>query len=64
MCDGNYVKVLECVKYRDIRIKYIKSYYWRRPSAYKFIQLLSVHNVKELNNIGKYLYIAEKIRNS
>ena len=26
------------------------------------IQLLSVRNVKELNNIGKYLYIAEKIR--
>ena len=69
MCDSNSIEdeyhfILECVKYKDIRIKYIKSYYWRRPSVYKLIQLLSVHNIKELNNIGKYLYIAEKNRNN
>jgi hypothetical protein len=39
-----------------------KKYYYRNPSTFKLIQLLSVRNVKELNNIGKYLYIAEKIR--
>lgn len=69
MCNYNHIEdeyhfILECVKYKDIRMKYIKPYYWRRPSVYKLIQLLSVHNIKELNNIGKYLYIAEKIRNS
>jgi hypothetical protein len=34
------------------------------PSAFKLTQLLSVQNIKELNNLGKYLYVAEKIRNS
>jgi hypothetical protein len=27
-------------------------------------KLLSVQNIKELNNLGKYLYVAEKIHNS
>jgi hypothetical protein len=34
------------------------------PSAFKLTQLLSVQNIKELNNLGKYLYVAEKIHNS
>jgi hypothetical protein len=34
------------------------------PSAFKLTQLLSVQNIKELNNLGKYLYVAEKNRNS
>jgi hypothetical protein len=54
--------ILECERYSDIRCKYIKKYYHRNPSTFKLIQLLSVRNVKELNNIGKYLYITEKIR--
>lgn len=54
--------LLECNKYADIREKYIKQYYWRHPSTYKLIQLLSVQNIKELNNLGKYLKLAEKLR--
>jgi hypothetical protein len=46
----------------DLRRKYIKQYYWRNPSAYKLVTLLSVRNVKELNNFGKYLCLAEKLR--
>ena len=53
---------LECDSYTDIRCEYKKTYYYRNQSTFKLIQLLSVRNVKELNNIGKYLYIAEKIR--
>jgi hypothetical protein len=30
----------------------------------KLTQLLSVQNIKELNNLGKYLYVAETNRNS
>jgi hypothetical protein len=48
----------------EIRGKYIKPYYCINPSAFKLTQLLSVQNVKELNNLGKYLFVAEKIRNS
>jgi hypothetical protein len=46
------------------RRKYIKPYYCINPSAFKLTQLLSVQNIKELNNLGKYLYVAGKIRNS
>ena len=56
--------ILECSKYVEIRRKYIKPYYCINPSAFKLTQLLSVQNIKELNNLGKYLYVAEKIRNS
>lgn len=53
--------VLKCQQYREIRVKYIKKYYWKKPSVYKFIQLLSVQNFKELCNLGKYLHLAFNI---
>jgi hypothetical protein len=56
--------ILECSEYVEIRTKYIKSYYCINPSAFKLTQLLSVQNIKELNNLGKYLYVVKKIRNS
>ena len=56
--------ILECSEYVEIRTKYIKSYYCINPSAFKLTQLLSVQNIKEFNNLGKYLYVAEKIRMS
>ena len=51
-------------KYVEIRRKYIKPYYCINPSAFKLTQLLSVQNIKELNNLGKYLYVTEKFGNS
>jgi hypothetical protein len=42
----------------EIRRKYIKPYYCINPSAFKLTQLLSVQNIKEVNNLGKYLYVA------
>jgi hypothetical protein len=39
-------------------------YYRQMPSCFKLVQLLSVRNIKELNNLGKYLLLAEKIRNA
>lgn len=52
--------VLKCQQYREIRVTYIKKYYWKKP-VYKFIQLLSVQNFKELCNLGKYLHLAFNI---
>ena len=43
--------------YRDLHKKFIKKYYWSNPSVYKFVQLLSENNVRDLCNLGKYLYI-------
>ena len=69
MCNNNVIEdeyhfILECSKYVEIRRKYIKPYYCINPSACKLTQLLSIQNIKELNNLGKYLYVAEQIRNS
>ena len=41
--------ILKCNKYDDMRKKYIKPYYWKKPSSFKLVQLLSVCNIKELN---------------
>ena len=69
MCDKQEVEdeyhfILECDKYNDIKCKYLKSYYYERPSTFKLVQLLSVRNVKELNNLGKYLFANNYFINS
>ena len=43
---------------------YIKKYYWEKASVYKYIQLLSARNFKELCNIGCYLQHAFERRES
>ena len=55
--------ILKCPFYHDIRIKYIKKYYYNRPSVWKLVQLLSVQNLKELYNLGKFLFLSSKRRN-
>ena len=54
--------VLICPQYVDLRKKYIKNYYWNRPSSFKLVQLLSVRNRKELCNLGKYLQSCLSVR--
>ena len=48
--------------FSDIRKKFIKRYYYNRPSVFKACQLLSVKNVKELTNLGKFIFECNKIR--
>jgi hypothetical protein len=69
MCNLNVVEneyhfILHCEKYIDVRRRYLKKYYSQMPSCFKLIQLLSVRNIKELNNLDKYLLLTEKIRNA
>lgn len=61
--EDEYHFVLICPRYQQLRVKYIKMYYWKKPSMYKFIQLLCVNNVKELCNLGKFLHHAFELRN-
>ena len=59
----NYVHfVLKSPAYCDLRQKYIKQYYGRRPSVFKLVQLLSVNTVKELCSLGKFIRDAFKLR--
>lgn len=57
--------ILSCplYMYSNLRECLIKPYYWRKPSVYKLLQLLSTTNVKDLCNLGKYIFRALKHRN-
>ena len=56
--------ILKCPIYNEYRQKFVKRYYRTRPSVFKLTQLLSTNNIKELNNLGKYLYFAYSKRSS
>ena len=56
--------ILKCPIYNEYRQKFVKRYYRTRPSVFKLTQLLSTNNIKELNNLGKYLYFAYNKRSS
>ena len=65
MCNLNVVEdeyhfILQCEKYIDVRRRYLTKYYWQMPSCFKLVQLLSVRNIKELNNLGKYFVTSWK----
>ena len=60
--EDEYHFLLVCPVLSNLRKKYIKNYYSRRPSVFKLLQLLSSNNTKELSNLGKYLCFAQKLR--
>ena len=54
--------VCVCPAYVHIRKKYIKQYYWKRPSMFKLVQLFNTENKKALNGLAKYVYRAFNLR--
>ena len=67
LCDHKDIEdefhfILKCPLYVELRKRYIKHYYYTKPSVFKLVQLLSAENTKELNNLGKFLVQAEKLR--
>ena len=62
--EDEYHFILVCPVYHDLRVKYIKPYYFRRPSMYKLIGLFDCKSVKVLNNLCKYLNSAQTRRHS
>ena len=60
--EDEYHFILICHAYSDLRKKYIKRFYWNRPSVFKLVQLLSVHNIKILCNLGKFIKSAFELR--
>ena len=55
--------ILVCPLYLNLRKELINPYYWRKPSTYKLLQLFNSTNVKDLCNLGKYIFRALKLRN-
>ena len=56
-CNINISKILT-----DISEQYWNSYYWMQHSC--LVQLLSIQNVKEINDFGKYICISNKLKHS
>ena len=54
--------VLLCPSYNQIRRKYIRPYYYQRPSVHKLIMLMQNTQRSSLNNLGKYVYEAFALR--
>ena len=61
--EDEYHFILVCPSYVDFRKLYIKPYYYKCPSTYKLVQLLGTNNIKQLCNLGKYLFKACSLRN-
>ncbi|XP_021348592.1 uncharacterized protein LOC110447309 isoform X2 [Mizuhopecten yessoensis] len=62
--EDEYHFLFICPFYQVLRERRIKLYYWKKPSVFKLIQLLSTTNVKELTMLSKYIYDATQLRNS
>ena len=56
--EDEYHFIAECTLYKDLRKTYINSYFWKRPSMLKITQLFKSDNVKQLKNLGVYIYKA------
>ena len=54
--------VLKCKTFQGFRNYLIKPYYWKKTSMYKFIQLLGSDNIRELCNLGNFLFRYFKLR--
>ena len=55
--------ILVCPKYNDYRLRFLKKYYWEKPSMFKLLQLFNSENFTELCNLGRFLLLAMKRRN-
>ena len=44
-----------CVKFKSLREKYIKPYYYRKPSMQKFVELMNTDNRRELHHVFKVI---------
>ena len=60
--EDEYHFVIKCKAYDQLRQKHIKSYFYRRPSMQKFIELLNSESKAVIVNLAKYIFIANKKR--
>jgi hypothetical protein len=62
--ENEYHFLLICPKYRTLRTELIKNYYISWPNHYKFKALLQTKSKKQLNNLGKFIFLAMEKRNA
>ena len=69
LCNNSHIEdkyhfITICSAYSQLREKYIRPYYYRRPSVYKFTLLMRSTNSTILKNLGKFVYEAFSLRNT
>ena len=60
--EDEYHFIIICPCYEELRKKYIKPYYYVRPSVHKFIDLLNSSNKLILKNLSLYIKFALSLR--
>ena len=53
--EDEYHFLLACPRFRDLRQKYFKRYYYTWPSIHKFIALMNSKSPSVIKNISKFL---------
>ena len=46
-----------CAKFDSLRVKYMKPYYYRRPSMLNFVELMSTENRRDLHRLMVFLKV-------
>ena len=62
--EDEYHFILVCPVYANFRRKYIKEYYYKRPSMFKLVQLFNTENYITMSNLGKFIFNSMKLRSS
>ena len=60
--EDEYHFLIECQNYDELRKTYIKPYFWKHPSYFKCIQLLTSENKSELKKLSVYIHKAFEAR--
>ena len=55
LVEDEYHFLIECPLYRDLREKFLPKYYWKRPSVYKVVELVSNERRKCIIKLGSFI---------
>ena len=59
--EDEYHMIMICEHFRDVRVKYIKPFYYKRPSMWKFIELMNSTSKKDRFKLMLFLKIIFKL---
>ena len=52
MVEDEFHFLFECQLFTDLRIKYLKKYFWNRPNMIKLKEVMSSTNIKVIKNLS------------
>ena len=61
--EDEYHFLFECILYNELRKRFIPTYYWKRPSMFKLVDLFNTENKALIQRVAKYVYLAMELKN-